>query len=481
MHYRFLKKWVYENQNKRLSFEKMEKFEDQYAIFFRKQEGFLQINLTSENSFCFITEKDILSFESDAVLKSFNSHLSNTKLEKIEISDSDRIIYLLFSKIDIYNQKVSFKLIFEFIPRFQNLILTKGGEIVDCIRKISFAENRHRQILPGTEYTSPLTGFQVKQNEIQFPLSILSKKEIRESSDKHPFFNSINDFFEEMYYNWIFQEKNENRKQKEINSIKKKINRKQNTIAKLKTELSDAQKEEKWKQQAELLKANYVKIKSGMDSITLQNYYEEGYPEIKIPLKKEKNTKQNIVYYFKKYRKARDGKKKIAERIEIVKNDIKEFEQQIIEIEKKEIFLSGKKKTGKKKKESLGFRRLVVNKDWKIYIGRTSKENDLLTTRLAKPHDWWFHTRIFHGTHVILRNLNKKELPDNLKLICSKLAAYYSKAKKSSNVPVDYTQIRYVRKPRGSDPGFVTYTDQKTLFVDPISMRDAAKLISRLL
>ena len=135
----------------------------------------------------------------------------------------------------------------------------------------------------------------------------------------------------------------------------------------------------------------------------------------------------------------------------------------------------------KKFKAQSGYKKLIIDENWKIYIGRTSKENDQLTTRIAKPHDWWFHTRIFRGTHVILRNLNKKELPDNLKHLCCRLAAYYSKAKKSSNVPVDYTQIRYVRKPHGSAVGYVTYTNQKTLFVDPISMRDAAKVINRLL
>jgi predicted ribosome quality control (RQC) complex YloA/Tae2 family protein len=103
----------------------------------------------------------------------------------------------------------------------------------------------------------------------------------------------------------------------------------------------------------------------------------------------------------------------------------------------------------------------------------------MLTTRFAKPHDWWFHTRIFRGTHVILRNYNKKELPKKLKHLCSQLAAYYSKAKKSTNVPVDHTQIRYVRKPRGSAPGYVIYKEQKTLFVDPLSIRDVAKILEK--
>ncbi|OQX71775.1 MAG: hypothetical protein B6D62_01455 [Candidatus Cloacimonas sp. 4484_275] len=103
----------------------------------------------------------------------------------------------------------------------------------------------------------------------------------------------------------------------------------------------------------------------------------------------------------------------------------------------------------------------------------------MLTTKMAKPQDWWFHSRIFHGAHLILRNYNRLQLPEKLKILCCRLAAYHSKAGKSSNVPVDYTQIRYVRKPKGSPAGYVTYTNQKTMYVDPLSWREAAQWIKK--
>jgi predicted ribosome quality control (RQC) complex YloA/Tae2 family protein len=112
-------------------------------------------------------------------------------------------------------------------------------------------------------------------------------------------------------------------------------------------------------------------------------------------------------------------------------------------------------------------------------VGRTSRENDELTTRYAKAPDLWFHTRVFRGTHVILRNFAKQDVPDWLIVLCCRIAAYYSKAKKSSNVPVDFTEIRYVRKPRGSVAGYVTYTNQKTLYVDPLSFRDAVQMLQQ--
>jgi predicted ribosome quality control (RQC) complex YloA/Tae2 family protein len=457
----------------------LERFEDQYIIRFRKQKTVLQINLFSADCFCFFTEKKLLPFKEKKELSNFNDHLKNAKLNTISISEKDRIIFLDFSIIDIYNQKVSYRLVLELIPRYQNIILLKDKTIIDCIKKISFAENRHRQLLPGVEYISPPSDYKIQTGEVEYPITVTSKLKIEETNDKTSGFSNMNTAFEELYYNEIFKKRNDQLHRQKIAAISKKINQKQRKIEKLKKELGNAKKEEKWKQQAELLKANFDKIKSGMEIIKLQNYYEEGFPEIEIKLDKTKHPKQNVEFYFKKYRKARDGKFKIAEQIDKTNNEIELMEKEIFEIDEMEFILVDEKQQKKKKtKVQSGYKKLNIDENWEIYIGRTSKENDQLTTRFAKPHDWWFHTRIFRGTHVILRNLNKKELPDNLKHLCCRLAAYYSKAKKSSNVPVDYTQVRYVRKPHGSAVGYVTYTNQKTLYIDPISMRDAAKFVN---
>ena len=220
-----------------------------------------------------------------------------------------------------------------------------------------------------------------------------------------------------------------------------------------------------------------------MDAIVLTNYYEEEFPEISISLKEEFSPQENINFYFKKYRKARDGKEKIKEQIRLTNEAIKELDDRIAvvqNLEGDELVLyqnENRKDVGHAKKR---YRSISVNEDWEIIIGRTSTENDFITTRLARAWDWWFHTRVFKGTHVVLRNFSKKQLPDDLRLICCRLAAYFSKAKKSTNVPVDYTEIRYVRKPRKSPPGYVIYKEQKTLYVDPLSMRDAVADVEKL-
>ena len=103
-----------------------------------------------------------------------------------------------------------------------------------------------------------------------------------------------------------------------------------------------------------------------------------------------------------------------------------------------------------------------------IYVGKNNKQNDFLTCKLARNNDMWFHTKDIHGSHVVLK-LDKsiKKVPDSIIYRCATIAAYYSKAKMSQNVPVDYTYIKYVKKPNGAKPGMVIYTDNKTLYVNP--------------
>ena len=392
MQYKFLAEWIKESREQNLVFKSISKFEDQYSIEFSKRKEKLQINLSSQECFCFFTKNKTIPFEQRNELDIINIHLNKARLTELTISETDRIIYLNFSKIDIYNNRQNYKLILELIPRYQNIILLKVEEdkdqIIDCTKKVSFAENRQRQILPRLGYTPPQTDFKIEREEVHFPISIDSAKKLRESSKETLKFDSINLLFEELYFNWIFKARNERIKNEKIKQVNKEIKKKTRKIEKQKKELTTAKKEEKWKQQAELLKANFTSIKKGAKSIILQNYYEDDFPEIEITLNPEKGAKQNIEYYFKKYRKARDGKTEIQKQIKIAQNEIEVLEKEIFELEETDIFLSKQEKSMKNKTQKAGYKKITIDENWEIYIGRTSKENDTLTTRFAKPHDW---------------------------------------------------------------------------------------------
>ncbi|MDP8201405.1 MAG: NFACT family protein, partial [Candidatus Tenebribacter burtonii] len=264
MQYKYLAEWIKENKEQNLVFKSIRKFEDQYSIEFSKNKEELHINFSSQDCFCFFTNNNTIPFEKKNELDIMNTHLSKARLTEMKISETDRILYLNFSKIDIYNNKQNYKLILELIPRYQNIILLKVNEgnerIIDCIKKVSFAENRQRQILPGLIYTPPQTNFIIKKEKVHYPININSINEFKESSEESLNYNSINLLFEELYFSWIFMARNERIKNEKIKQINKEIKKKLRKIEKQKKEFVVASKEEKWKQQAELLKANFVSL-----------------------------------------------------------------------------------------------------------------------------------------------------------------------------------------------------------------------------
>ena len=237
----------------------------------------------------------------------------------------------------------------------------------------------------------------------------------------------------------------------------------------------------------ELLTSNLYRIpnSTNLDQITLENYYDNNDP-ITIPLDKSISPSANAKKYFKKYHKLKNA-------LEIVSNQKKETEKEIeylesivyeiehaktieeiddiyYEIQENVLFQSNiksKKNTiNKNKKSSIETPISYIISDFTVLVGKNNKQNDYITLKLARHNDIWFHTKDIHGSHVILCTNGNTPSDDILKS-CAQLAAYYSKGKLSSNVPVDYTLVKHVKKPSGSKPGMVIYTNQKTLYVGP--------------
>ncbi|KQC06707.1 MAG: hypothetical protein APR54_06895 [Candidatus Cloacimonas sp. SDB] len=484
MEYKFLSAWVEQNKFKNLIFQDLLLFRDQYAVKFARTGNFLQINLASEGCFCFFSDKKKIPFKSAKSLNRINYELKGSCLNEIKIAEKDRIIFSDFSYLDMENHLKEYRLIIELIPRFQNIILTQkeaSGEylILDAIRKISFADNLQRQILPNQKYKLPDSKYDNETDEIILPVDFNDQGKIKTSDNKRAGYLRINSLFEDLFYEVILKNRINKLQDDARKKVLKSIEKKEKKNTKLMRELEETGREKTWKKWADLLKINLKKVKPGNKIVTVIDYFSEEQKQIEIPLFPELTPQGNVQLYYKKYRKARDGKKMIREQIRKTRQEIEELKNSLNDIPFMETYLNPDEKSAAPAKVTGKFRTLKIDSDWEIFIGRTSSENDFLTTRFAKSDDWWFHTRIFKGTHIILRNYNKKELPERLLNICCRIAAYYSKAKKSANVPVDYTQIRYVRKPRKSPPGYVIYSNQKTLYVDPLSLRDGKKEIEK--
>lgn len=483
MKYKYLKKWYCE-ELMNLEIKSFQKYQDQYLITFFKTKLTLQISLNQGNAFLFCTENDILPAQEERSLNLFNQILNKSILQTVNLLEGDRIFLLNLKKRDIYNETKEYVFICECAANFENLIICEKIEeeliIIDSLKKFSFADNNQRQILPKMAWQAPVTDFVPHAGEVAYKVDIVGGK-ITEGLNSG--FDNINSLFEEFYYNTILNRKKDQLQNSLLASLNNKLKKASKKCEKQEAELLTAQDEEKWLHYAELLKSSIGKIKKGMKEISLPNYYEPDLSEIIIPLFDDKSPLENSNFYFKKYKKSKTGLRLIAEQIEKTKQEIAELEQEIYDVTNEESYLDLVELTtsrDNKKRQSddkIYFRRLKIDDNWEIFIGRSSKENDLLTTKVAKGRDWWFHTRIFQGTHVVLRNYANKQLPDKYRILCAQLAAYYSRAKTSENVPVDYTQIRFVRKPRGSAPGYVTYKNQKTIFVNPLDYRAAMTIL----
>ena len=252
----------------------------------------------------------------------------------------------------------------------------------------------------------------------------------------------------------------------------------------LQTDLERAEKADDYRIQGELILANLHTITRGQTQVELQNYYSPELEKIMIPLNPEQTPSDNAQAYFKKYTKAKRGRSHIQQLISDLDADQATLQLYASKLEsadtlealqrlRAEFVANGYLKAPQrgKRKQEVGegpFRRYTSTNGFQMYVGKNSQSNDLLLRQIAKPSDMWLHTKQIHGSHVIIRNPeNRPDIPMPTLLQAAQLAAYYSKAHHASNVPVDYTWARYVVKRKGNVAGYVHYTREKTLYVEP--------------
>ncbi|NOU84972.1 DUF814 domain-containing protein [Paenibacillus sp. LMG 31460] len=251
-------------------------------------------------------------------------------------------------------------------------------------------------------------------------------------------------------------------------------------LEKLQETVDDSKDADKYRILGELLTASLHLIKRGDREVEIINYYDEDQALIKIKLDPLWNPSENAQRYFKKYTKMKNSTAIVEEQIAQTHQEITYLNsllQQLsvasltdIEEIRDELMEQGyvrdrnKKQRKKKKKDKPALACYLSSEGVPIYVGKNNTQNEYLTNRLASSMDTWLHTKDIPGSHVVIRS---DSFSETTLLEAAQLAAYFSQAKHSSQVPVDYTAIKHVHKPNGSKPGFVIYVNQKTLFVTP--------------
>ncbi len=249
-------------------------------------------------------------------------------------------------------------------------------------------------------------------------------------------------------------------------------------------ELSDTKNRETWRRYGELITANLYAIQKGDEHARVTDYFDETMPQITIPLDASLSPGENAQKYFKKYNKAKTAEAELLHQIALAREELTYLEsveealsraETLLELSQIGDELAGsgyirRPKTAKKKEAPAEPVKLLTSDGFTLFAGKNNKQNDLLTTRLAHGRDLWFHTKNIPGSHVVLRFEPERPFTEEAIFEAASLAAFLSKASLSENVPVDYTEIKFVKKPTGAKPGFVIYTTNQTVYVTPKSI-----------
>ena len=285
---------------------------------------------------------------------------------------------------------------------------------------------------------------------------------------------------------WYFgNKKSSNRVRQKSGELIKHLNSKLDKLylkeQRLKEDLLNAQNSEELRLFGELLTANMHLIKNGAKSVTVTNYYNN--EDVTIPLDPRYSPNKNAQLYFKSFGKAKTAVREKTIQLRINKENTEYLESVLAFLEntgsvdeinsiRTELEDSGflrrrkKKQSEKKKKYKSNPHRYRTRGGLEVLVGKNNRDNDFLTLHTASKTDYWFHTKDIPGSHVILMTNGLEPSEEDI-LQTASIAAFYSKGRLSSNVPVDYVKVRYVKKPSGAKPGMVIFTHNKTVWVRP--------------
>ncbi|WP_246940103.1 Rqc2 family fibronectin-binding protein [Bacillus pinisoli] len=478
-------------------------------------------------------------------------HLEGNVITSVHQLDMERIIYIETRGRNELGDETMKQLVVEIMGKHSNIVLVEKERniILDSIKHISPAVNRHRTILPGYEYMSPpaqekinpllvdedtflrkldfnsgklanqlvgafsgispilaneivqLTGlsgkkalaqnfftFMEKIKNQQFVPSIMTGKQkenfyvfpLQHLSNEIRQFATPSEMLDRFYYGKAERDRVKQQGHDLERFIRNEKEKNDKKLVKLEKTLEDAGKAEEYQLYGELLTANMYRLEKGMKMIEVENYYDEHNSTIQITLNPLKTPSENAQSYYLKYQKAKKSVHFVLEQIEKAKEEVSYFNSLLQQMESaspkdiqeireelvEEGYVKAKQTKGNKKNkpQKPSLEEYVSTSGLSILVGKNNKQNDYLTNKVAHREEWWFHTKDIPGSHVVIKNTE----PDEKTIReAANLAAYFSKAKNSSSVPVDYTKIKHVKKPSGSKPGFVIYDHQQTVYVTP--------------
>jgi len=497
------------------------------------------------------------SFENPAEPPMFcmlmRKHLIGAHVVSVEQPNNERMITITLDCYDELGVRTRKQLIAELIGRSSNIILVgEDGRIIDCMRRMDFAGDATRRLLPGMIYRMPpqqektafldcdsekfaallsncdrqmppekwlmdtFSGFSpliarelvyrsqgdydnlaasfhalrdtvlagdfapnmLLENRKPIDFSFMSISQYGGTAENVPYesFSELLDAF----YSKRDREQQQRRRSSELTkSVKTARDRLQRKLALQREEFRRTEQREQVRINAELVTANIYRIKKGDRAVEVENYYLDGCPKIRIELNPLKTPQENAALMYREYNKLKgafnhlsgiieEGEQKLDYLNSVLdmleraasEKDLTDIRRELVETG----FIKKLRSAPARKVKEQQPLRYISDDGYEILVGRSNTQNDQLTCKIARRTDYWLHAQKIHGSHVIIR-CDGLEPPENTILQAACLAAFHSQGRGAGKIPVDYTMVRNVKKPSGSLPGKVIYTDFSTLMV----------------
>ena len=429
-----------------------------------RQQGYLFLSAEPAAPRVYLIKRSKRELERQSIpaasfVQAMQAVLGGHKLTALMKDPSERVVRFDFSE----TEETKRMLIAQLTGRSANLyLLDHAGYITHALRP---PRGRGQQI--GERYEPPPQ--QAKQAQEEHPLSKGDFATLSEAADD--------------YYRQREATDSSTAKAKTLlGKVKKGLAQNRKLQSNLQKDLAGHGDPEQHKLIGDLLLANIANARRDGNKVILTDYYSEGAPEIEIEIDENLSLQDEAARYFSRYTKAKRAKSEIGKRLDQIAETISKLEQRKTDIERaivtmdisalaefegprySEKFAKSKKKPAEKLP---GVRRYRSTDGYEILVGRTAQVNDQLTFRVARPHDLWLHAADYPGSHVIVRNPTRNDIPHRTIIEAAQIAAKFSQAGEDSKVAIHYAQRKFLAKPKGAAAGLVRMSRFRTAVVQP--------------
>ena len=505
-------------------------FDFVFLLYKEKQGKALIVSTNPSSSYItYLSKNEKESMYPTHFMTQLRHHIENSQIIECSQQGLDRVLKLSIKKRDELGDYQIKHLYIELTGKMTNIILCKNdGIIIDALHRIGPNDLIKRIVMPGATYRLPpvhelkdpyldpynkelslcnqFFGFskslekeclyrmeqgellqdilkQVNESESLYLYSkdyhLIPLTHIKEEPKVLPWDEGLETFYKSIQ----IQAKRTDKTKELLLIAKKEIKKYSNKISKLEVELEKSENSEIYKEYGDILFTYCENLKAKLDK------FEIDLDDIKysIPLNKQFDVLYNANKYYTRYQKGKKGVQMIKEQIDIARNELEYFELLNIQINdandtelqqiKAELASLGYIKlpqTRNKKKQEIKYPPLEFTSPTgiKISLGKNNYQNDYLTNKLAKYNEYFFHVKDYPGSHVIVHS---QTLDEPTIRYAANLAAYYSKTRYSSTVPVNYTIVKNVKKIPGAKLGLVSLKNYKTIYIDPVSEKEYKK------